>query len=76
MAKKKMNFEESLERLEEIQNIINGEDSSIDDTMKLFEEGVKLTRMLEKELDAVEARIEVLVNVTEEDGPQFEDFEQ
>ena len=75
MAKKKISFEESLERLEEIQTQINNEEISLEDSMSLFEEGIGITRRLKAELDSLEARIEILVNEPEGDeSPIFEDF--
>ena len=75
MAKKKINFEESLERLEEIQAQINDEEISLEDSMSLFEEGIGITRRLKAELDSLEARIEILVNEPEGDtSPDFDDF--
>ncbi|GHV30432.1 exodeoxyribonuclease 7 small subunit [Spirochaetia bacterium] len=60
------NFEERLERLEELGNRIRKPDISLDDALKAFEEGVKLARALEKDLEKVESRIEVLMNAPEE----------
>lgn len=55
------NFEERLNRLEEINiNIKGGGD--LDESLKLFEEGVKLAKGLEKDLLKVERKIEILVN--------------
>ncbi|MDC7126413.1 MAG: exodeoxyribonuclease VII small subunit [Spirochaetales bacterium] len=70
------NFEERLNRLEEINSAIkNGGD--LDQSLKLFEEGVKLAKGLEKDLLKVERKIEVLVNEPvkgEEEEPNFELF--
>ena len=55
------NFEERLNRLEEINTSIkNGGD--LDVSLKLFEEGVRLAKGLEKDLLKVERKIEMLVN--------------
>ncbi len=55
------NFEERLNRLEEINTVIkNGGD--LDESLRLFEEGVKLAKGLEKDLMKVERKIELLVN--------------
>jgi exodeoxyribonuclease VII small subunit len=55
------NFEERLNRLEEI-NITIKSGGNLDESLKLFEEGVKLAKGLEKDLLKVERKIEVLVN--------------
>ncbi|MDC7228198.1 MAG: exodeoxyribonuclease VII small subunit [Spirochaetales bacterium] len=54
-------FEERLSRLEEINTAIKG-GGDLDESLKLFEEGVKLAKSLEKDLIKVERRIEILVN--------------
>jgi exodeoxyribonuclease VII small subunit len=60
------NFEERLERLEELGDKIRKPDIPLDDALKAFEEGIKLARSLEKDLEKVESRIEVLMNAPEE----------
>jgi exodeoxyribonuclease VII small subunit len=60
------NFEERLERLEELGDRIRKPDIPLDDALKAFEEGIKLARALEKDLEKVESRIEVLMNGPEE----------
>ncbi|GHT77190.1 exodeoxyribonuclease 7 small subunit [Spirochaetia bacterium] len=59
------NFEERLERLEELGENIRKSELPLDDALKAFEEGIKLARSLEKDLEKVESRIEVLMNGTE-----------
>ena len=56
------NFEQRLERLEELGGKIRQSDISLDDALKAFEEGIKLARSLEKDLEKVESRIEILMN--------------
>jgi len=58
----KKSFEERLDRLEELGEEIRKNDSSLDEAIKAFEEGVKLARALEKDLDKIESRIEILMN--------------
>ena len=64
------NFEERLERLEELGEKIRKPDIPLDDALKAFEEGIKLARSLEKDLEKVESRIEVLMNGPEEGDPK------
>jgi exodeoxyribonuclease VII small subunit len=68
------NFEERLERLEELGEKIRKSELPLDDALKAFEEGIKLARSLEKDLEKVESRIEVLMNGTEA-KPDEEDAE-
>ncbi|MDR3333642.1 MAG: exodeoxyribonuclease VII small subunit [Treponema sp.] len=56
------NFEARLERLEALGQTIRKPDIPLDDAIKAFEEGIKLARTLEKDLEKVESRIEVLMN--------------
>ena len=61
----KKTFEERLERLEELGDEIRKNDIPLDDAIKAFEEGIKLARALEKDLEKIESRIEMLMNGTE-----------
>ena len=56
----KLNFEESLARLEEIVRALENGEKSLDDSMKLYEEGVRLIRVCSSELDGAEAKIKIL----------------
>jgi len=69
-------FEERLERLEEISELIRDGKLPIENALELFEEGMKLSKSLEKELTRIERRVEVLTNQPEtaEDTPVFELF--
>jgi len=72
------NFEERLERLEELGDLIRKPDIPLDKALKSFEEGIRLARSLEKELEKVESRIEILMNNTEappDESPELELFE-
>jgi exodeoxyribonuclease VII small subunit len=73
------NFEERLERLEKLGTEIRRSDIPLDDALKAFEEGIKLARSLEKDLEKVESRIEVLMNGPEakaEENPELDLFDQ
>ena len=61
----KKTFEERLEQLEELGDKIRKNDIPLDDAIQAFEEGIKLARSLEKELEKIESRIEILMNGTE-----------
>jgi exodeoxyribonuclease VII small subunit len=58
---KKADFERSLARLEEVVQKLEGANLSLDDAMKLFEEGVQLSRECQKQLAEAEARVEILL---------------
>jgi exodeoxyribonuclease VII small subunit len=67
------NFEERLGRLEELGEKIRKPDIPLDEALRAFEEGIKLARTLENDLEKVESRIEVLMNAPE--APADEDPE-
>ena len=69
-------FEERLEKLEEISEQIKEGDVSLEKAVSLFEEGIKLSRGLEKELSKYERKIEILINSpkNEDEKPDLELF--
>ena len=60
-AAKKPDFEYSLTRLEEIVGKLESASLSLDDAMKLFEEGVQLSRDCQKYLEQAEGKVEILL---------------
>lgn len=64
---KKITFEESLVRLEEITLKIESGELTLDESLKLFEEGIKLSRFCEKRLTSAEQKIEILNSTEIED---------
>ena len=58
---KKPDFEKSLARLEEVVRRLEGPQLSLDEAMKLFEEGVELSRECQKQLEEAEGRVEILL---------------
>lgn len=59
MAEKK--FEAALARLEEIVKKLEKGDMALEQSLKLFEEGVKLARTCNKRLDEAERKVEILL---------------
>lgn len=57
MAARKMNFEQSMQRLEEIVRHLETGDMPLDDTLKLFEEGTGLIANCSKLLDEAEQKV-------------------
>jgi exodeoxyribonuclease VII small subunit len=57
----KPDFESSLGRLEEIVGKLEGASLSLDEAMKLFEEGVQLSRDCQKHLEQAEGKVEILL---------------
>ncbi|HVB58772.1 MAG: exodeoxyribonuclease VII small subunit [Candidatus Acidiferrales bacterium] len=58
---RKGEFEKSLARLEEVVKRLESTDLSLDEAMKLFEEGVKLSRDCQKQIEEAEGRVEILL---------------
>lgn len=57
MAGKKLSFEQSMARLDEIVRHLEKGDMPLDDSIALFEEGTGLIRSCEKQLDAAEQKV-------------------
>jgi exodeoxyribonuclease VII small subunit len=57
----KLDFEKSMARLDQVVKRLESPDLSLDEAMKLFEEGVTLSRECQKQLEEAEARIEILL---------------
>ncbi|MBE9504521.1 MAG: exodeoxyribonuclease VII small subunit [Proteobacteria bacterium] len=56
----KDSFEKDLENLEDIVARLESEEVSLEDSMKLYEEGVKLARLCSEKLDKAEKKVEIL----------------
>ncbi|HNY22964.1 MAG TPA: exodeoxyribonuclease VII small subunit [Treponemataceae bacterium] len=69
-------FEERLSRLEELSDSIRDPELALEDALAYFEEGIKLAKSLEKDLDKVEGKIQILMNQpeTSEDKPELDLF--
>ncbi len=61
MAEKKQTFESSLQDLEKIVRKLEDGDLSLEESLKLFEDGVKISRECQERLNQAERRIEVLL---------------
>lgn len=59
-------FEEKMNRLDTITNLLEKNEVTIDESIKLFEEGLKLTDELDKQLKGYELKIEELTNPIKE----------
>ncbi len=58
---KKPDFERSLARLEEVVRKLESPQLSLDEAMRLFEEGVALSRECQKQLEEAEGKVEILL---------------
>lgn len=80
MAKKKTKntFEDNLSRLEEISTLLESEELGLDESISLFEEGIKLskncmTALKKAELKITELKSELSEVTSEEDEENFEE---
>jgi exodeoxyribonuclease VII small subunit len=59
MAKEK--FEEALNKLEKIVSKLEKGDIPLEESLKFFEEGIRLSRLCNQKLDEAERRVEILL---------------
>lgn len=62
-----MNFEKRIARMESIVTKMESGELSLEDSLKLFEEGVQLSRECHKELEGAELKVQTLLG-TDENG--------
>jgi exodeoxyribonuclease VII small subunit len=69
-------FEERLERLEQLSEAIRDPELSLEDALAYFEEGIKLSKSLEKDLDKIEGKVQILMNqpAAPEEKPELDLF--
>ena len=60
-------FEEQIVKLEETVRKLERVDISLDESLALFEEGVKLTKDCQEQLNKAEKKVKILINGEEED---------
>lgn len=61
-----LNFEKALIRLEKIINKLENEELSLDESLKIFEEGIGLYRLCNKELSEAEKKISLIIQENDE----------
>ena len=64
---KELTFEESMNKLEEIANELEKNDLSLDESIKKFEEGMKISKHCKEIIDNAEKKITILVDGKEND---------
>jgi exodeoxyribonuclease VII small subunit len=68
-AKKEPGFETSLKRLEDIVTKLEGDELSLEESLKLFEEGMKLAQSCGARLEEAEKKVNLLIK---EPGAELE----
>lgn len=69
-------FEEALEQLEELVSSMEEGELTLEDSLKAFEKGIKLTRECQVALKKAEQKVQVLINESgDTEELEFEDDE-
>lgn len=69
-----MDFEKRLTRLEDIVEKMETGELSLEDSLKLFEEGVKLSRDCSSQLSEAEQKVKLLLGIDDDGNPVTSDF--
>ena len=62
MSEKTRSFEENISALEEVVNRLERGDASLEESLSLFEQGVKLSKDCSAMLDNAEKKVNILIN--------------
>ncbi len=69
-----MDFEKKLTRLEDIVEKMESGDLALEESLKLFEEGIRLSRECNVQLSDAEQKVKVLLGVGADGQPLTKDF--
>lgn len=69
-----MDFEKKLKRLEEIVGTMEKGSLPLEESLKLFEEGVKLSKDCHEQLSKAEQKVKLLLSVDEDGKSVTKDF--
>lgn len=69
-----MDFEKKLSRLDEIVNKMEKGEVALEESLKLFEEGVKLSRECHQKLSDAESKVKILVSMDADGVAQTKNF--
>ena len=67
---KKLTFEESMDRLEEIVSLLENNEQPLSETIALFEEGLKLVKSCDGQLRKFEEKVAKLKEKSEEESDE------
>ena len=68
----KLSFEENIKKLDEIVKLLERGDLPLDDMIKLFEQGVAISKLCKQTLDEAEQKVNVLL--ARGDTPEIQEF--
>ena len=60
---KTVDFKKNIERLDEIVNLISNKTLSLEESLKLYEEGRQIIKLLSEELEKAEQKVENIVHI-------------
>jgi exodeoxyribonuclease VII small subunit len=69
-----MEFENKLNRLQEIVHSMEDGELPLEESLKLFEEGIRLSRECNSKLNDAEQKVKVLLAIDNKGGALVEDF--
>ncbi len=67
-----MDFEKKLARLEQIVGKLEDGELPLEESLKLFEEGISISRECNKQLSEAEKKVKILVSTQTEETKDFE----
>ncbi|MBE6531748.1 MAG: exodeoxyribonuclease VII small subunit [Ruminococcaceae bacterium] len=73
MKKEELSFEEAIKRLEKIASELEGDKLSLEDSLKLYEEGIRLIRYCNTMLEGAERKIK-MIGINADGEPEEKDF--
>ena len=68
------NFEESMKQLEQIANELEKDELTLDESLKKFEQGMKISKNCKDILDKAEKKITILIGEEEQDFTPAEEW--
>jgi len=74
MARKSNKFEKAFQQLETIVKRLESEEMPLDESLQLFEEGIRLSRFCNQKLEEVEKKVELIL-ADAKGQPRIEPFE-
>lgn len=75
MSTRKNDFEKAFHQLEAIVKRLESEELPLDESLQLFEEGIRLSRFCNQKLEEVEKKIELIL-ADAKGQPRIEPFEE
>ena len=71
---KKLSFDAALKRLEEIVDLLEAGQLSLEESLRMFEEGVKISLLCQEELQKTDGKVSLLIKKMN-GGLELTDFE-